>query len=111
MAETHGKRIGYAAASGGFTANLFVAGTDALLSGITRSAVEGIPGIPASVPAHPLINWYFMIAATFILTFLTVYVTERYTIRMLGDDEGGRDEEALRAHTVTPAENRGLFCD
>ena len=93
-----------------FTANIFVAGTDALLAGITRSAVEGVPGIPANVPVHPLINWYFMIAATFILTFLTVYVTERYTVRMLGDDEGGRDEEALRAHAVTPAENRGLFC-
>ena len=105
-----GIAAGYAAASGGFTANLFVAGTDALLSGITRSAVEGVPGIPASVPVHPLINWYFMIAATFILTFLTVYVTERYTVRMLGDDEGGHDEEALRAHAVTPAENRGLFC-
>ena len=105
-----GIAAGYAAASGGFTANLFVAGTDALLAGITRSAVEGVPGIPANVPVHPLINWYFMIAATFILTFLTVYVTERYTVRMLGDDEGGRDEEALRAHAVTPAENRGLFC-
>ena len=105
-----GIAAGYAAASGGFTANIFVAGTDALLAGITRSAVEGVPGIPANVPVHPLINWYFMIAATFILTFLTVYVTERYTVRMLGDDEGGRDEEALRAHTVTPAENRGLFC-
>ena len=23
---------------------------------------------------------------------------------------GGRDEEALKAHAVTPAENRGLFC-
>ena len=105
-----GIAAGYAAASGGFTANLFVAGTDALLSGITKSAVEGVPGIPANVPVHPLINWYFMIAATFILTFLTVYVTERYTVRMLGDDEGGRDEEALKAHAVTPAENRGLFC-
>ncbi|WP_299081914.1 AbgT family transporter [uncultured Fretibacterium sp.] len=105
-----GIAAGYAAASGGFTANLFVAGTDALLAGITKSAVEGVPGIPANVPVHPLINWYFMIAATFILTFLTVYVTERYTVRMLGDDEGGRDEEALKAHAVTPAENRGLFC-
>ena len=59
-----GIAAGYAAASGGFTANLFVAGTDALLAGITRSAVEGVPGIPANVPVHPLINWYFMIAAT-----------------------------------------------
>ena len=41
-----------------------VAGTDALLAGITRSAVEGVPGIPANVPVHPLINWYFMIATS-----------------------------------------------
>lgn len=47
-----GIAAGYAAASGGFTANLFVAGTDALLAGITRSAVEGVPGIPANVPVH-----------------------------------------------------------
>ena len=105
-----GIAAGYAASSGGFTANLFVAGTDALLAGITKSAIEGVPNIPANVPVHPLINWYFMIAATFILTFLTVYVTERYTVRLLGDDEGGHDEEELKKHVVTPAENRGLFC-
>ena len=105
-----GIAAGYAAASGGFTANLFVAGTDALLSGITKSAIEGVPNIPADVPVHPLINWYFMIAATFVLTFLTVYVTEKYTVKFLGDSDGVRDEEELKKHAVTPAENRGLLC-
>ena len=105
-----GIAAGYAAGAGGFTANFFIAGTDALLSGITASAIEGVPYIPEGTPTHPLINWYFMIAATFVLTFLTVYVTERYTVKMLGDAETGHDAEELKKHAVTPEENRGLFC-
>ncbi|NLL37833.1 MAG: AbgT family transporter [Fretibacterium sp.] len=104
-----GIAAGYAAATGGFTANLFIAGTDALLAGITKSAIETAPHIPPDTPVHPLINWYFMIAATFVLTFLMVYVTEKYTVKMLGDEEQGSDEEELKKHAVTPAENRGLF--
>ncbi|MDR1730752.1 MAG: AbgT family transporter [Synergistaceae bacterium] len=104
-----GIAAGYAAASGGFTANLFVAGTDALLAGITKSAIEGAANIPPDVPVHPLINWYFMIAATFVLTFLTVYVTEKYTVKLLGDTTGATDAEELKQHAVTPAENRGLL--
>ena len=105
-----GIAAGYAAGAGGFTANFFIAGTDALLSGITASAIEGVPYIPEGTPTHPLINWYFMIAATFVLTFLTVYVTERYTVKMLGDVDTGHDAEELKKHAVTPEENRGLFC-
>lgn len=44
---------GFAAATGGFTANLFVAGTDGLLAGITESVVKGI-GL--SAPTHILIT-------------------------------------------------------
>ena len=105
-----GVAAGYAAGCGGFTANLFIAGTDALLSGITATAIEGVPYIPEGTPTHPLINWYFMIAGTFVLTFLTVYVTERYIVKMLGDTDTGNDEEELKKHAVTPEENRGLLC-
>ena len=104
-----GIAVGYAAATGGFTANFFVAGTDALLAGITKSAIEGVAVIPPDTPAHPLINWYFMIAATFVLTFVTVIVTEKYTVKMLGDESQGLDPEELKKHAVTPAENRGLL--
>jgi aminobenzoyl-glutamate transport protein len=103
-----GIAAGYAAANGGFTANFFIAGTDALLAGITESVAKGVPYIPADVPTHPLINWYFIFGSTFILTFLTVYVTEKYTVKIFGDSGGSRDEDALRQHAVTPAENRGL---
>ena len=104
-----GVAAGYAAGCGGFTANLFIAGTDALLSGITTTAIQGVPYIPAETPTHPLINWYFMMAGTFVLTFLTVWVTEHYIVKMLGDNDTGLDAEALKEHAVTPAENRGLL--
>lgn len=48
--------LGYASASGGFTANLFLAGTDALLAGITESIVKEM-GL--SVPINPAVNYFF----------------------------------------------------
>ena len=104
-----GVAAGYAAGAGGFTANFFVAGTDALLSGITATAIEGVPTIPPDTPVHPLINWYFMFAGTFVLTFLTVWVTEHYIVKMIGDVDTGHNEADLKEHAVTPAENRGLL--
>jgi len=104
-----GIAVGYAAASGGFTANIFVAGTDVLLGGITESAVRGAAHIPAHVMVNPLMNWFYMAAAAVVLTILTVYVTEKYTIKLLGDTEGIVDPEELKKHAVTPAENRGLL--
>ena len=96
---------GFAAANGGFTANFFIAGTDALLAGITQSAAQGmnVPG-----PTHPLINWYFMFTATIILTFVTTFVTEKFTIPALGDKPVAMDDEEIKKHAVTPEENRGL---
>lgn len=96
---------GFAAASGGFTANFFIAGTDALLAGITASAAQGmnVPG-----PTHPLINWYFMATATVVVMFVTTWVTEKFTVPMLGDTTHSKDSDELNQHAVTPAENRGL---
>ncbi|QEK13090.1 AbgT family transporter [Crassaminicella thermophila] len=96
---------GFAAASGGFTANFLIAGTDALLAGITESAAKGM-GIEA--PTHPLINWYFMIAATVVITFVTTFVTERFTTKFLGDSTDEKDQSILQQHTVTELETKGL---
>lgn len=101
-----GIAVGYAAASGGFTANLLVAGTDALLSGITRSAAQAV-GLVA--PTHALINWYFTIAATFVITAVVTVVAERHLVPALGGEEGyERDPEAMKAHALTAPELRGL---
>lgn len=59
-------------------------------------------------PTHPLINWYFMAVATVIVMFVTTWVTEKFTVRILGDTSHSKDSEELLKHSVTPAENRGL---
>lgn len=97
--------VGFAAASGGFTANFFIAGTDALLAGITESAAKGmsVPG-----PTHPLINWYFMAAATIVVMVTTTWVAEKFTVKVLGDTSHDKDSDELLKHKVTAEENRGL---
>ncbi|PKL01684.1 MAG: transporter, partial [Synergistetes bacterium HGW-Synergistetes-2] len=96
---------GFAAASGGFTANFFIAGTDALLAGITESAAKGMN---VAGPTHPLINWYFMAVATIVVMVVTTFVTEKFTVKMLGDTAHDKDSDELLKHKVTPEENRGL---
>ncbi|MDL2298536.1 AbgT family transporter [Synergistaceae bacterium OttesenSCG-928-D05] len=96
---------GFAAGCGGFTANFFIAGTDALLAGITESAAKGM-GIVA--PTHPLINWYFLLVATVILTAATTFVTEKFTVKHLGDTHGAMDASEIAQHAVTEDEKRGL---
>ncbi|HCS09997.1 MAG TPA: hypothetical protein DIV40_00945, partial [Clostridiales bacterium] len=72
-----GIMTGYAAAYGGFSANLFIAGTDALLAGITQSVVTSF-GIDA--PVHPLMNWYIMASSTLIIALIVTLVTEKIII-------------------------------
>jgi aminobenzoyl-glutamate transport protein len=101
-----GVATGYAAASGGFTANLLIAGTDALLAGITASAARGAGLVDA--PVHPLINWYFTASATLVVALVVTAVAEGPLARALGDAPDGRNAAALRDHTLTAAERRGL---
>lgn len=96
-----GAVTGYAAAHGGFTANLIPSGTDALLAGITQSAADGM-GINA--PTNPMINYYFMIVATFVVTFTITFVTEKVMPKIIkfGGVSKSIDE------TITDAEKNGL---
>ena len=96
---------GYAAANGGFTANFFIAGTDALLSGITGSVTSAAH---IDAPVHPLMNWYFMMAATVVITIATVIVTKYFLIPHLGGNKGELDREEISKHTLTEDEMRGL---
>ncbi len=96
---------GFAAGCGGFTANFFIAGTDALLAGITESVATGA-GI--SAPTNPLINWYFLVVSTITLTLATTIVTEKYTTKILGGGSYEIDTAELEKHKVTADENRGL---
>lgn len=70
-----GIAAGYAAACAGFTANLVIAGTDALLAGITEEAVQAVsPGMTI----NPTVNYYFMVASTLVLTVVGVWVTKKF---------------------------------
>jgi aminobenzoyl-glutamate transport protein len=97
---------GYAAAWGGFTANVLIAGTEALLSGITAPVAEAMA---ITAPVHPLMNWYFMIVASFTVTLATTWVTEKFVVKRLGDTGGGMlGKDMLKEHEVTLEETRGL---
>jgi aminobenzoyl-glutamate transport protein len=66
-----GIAIGYSAACAGFTANLLIVGTDALLAGITLEAAKIVdPAIAVS----PAVNYFFMIVSTLLLTVAGTWV-------------------------------------
>lgn len=80
-----GLAVGYAASSAGFTANLFIAGTDALLAGISTQAAKIVD---TNIEVTPVANWYFNIASVFMLTLLAGFITTRIIEPRLGRYEG-----------------------
>jgi len=108
MHPVAGIMTGYAAAYGGFSANLFIAGTDALLAGITQSAVTSF-GIDA--PVHPLMNWYIMASSTLFIALIVTLVTEKIIIPVLGkfDPEDTKLSTNIDSeYVVTKEESKGL---
>lgn len=98
-----GVAVGFASVSAGFNANLLIAATDVLLSGISTSAAQTVdPGAVVS----PLDNLYFINASVFMLTVVGALVTEKIVEPRLGEyrgaGSGGEVEE------VSGIENRGL---
>ncbi len=75
---------GFASAGAGFTANLVIAGTDALLSGISTEAAKAVMNIEVT----PVDNWYFNIVSVFVLTLVGVLVTEKVIEPRLGTYQG-----------------------
>ncbi|WP_297599245.1 AbgT family transporter [uncultured Cetobacterium sp.] len=96
---------GFAACSGGFTANMFVAGTDALLAGITEQAAAAV-GVNLTI--NPLCNYYFMLAATFVLTITLTIFTEKVVVKTVGDTDLGNNAELLKSYKLTSNEEKGL---
>ncbi len=73
---------GYVASYGAFSANIFPAGTDVVLAGITQSAVSHL-AVDAVV--HPLMDWYCMMGSTVVLAAVVTIVTEKIIVPYLGD--------------------------
>ncbi len=64
---------GFVAVAAGFTANIFIAGTDVLLSGVTNEASITVGGEPIT----PAANWYFMLLSVPFLTIVGTWITEK----------------------------------
>ncbi|CAM4271852.1 AbgT family transporter [Lacicoccus alkaliphilus] len=80
-----GLAAGFAGAGAGFTANLFIAGTDALLSGISTEAAQIID---ESFVVTPVDNWFFNIASVFVLTIVGGLLTSKFVEPRLGEYKG-----------------------
>ena len=99
-----GIMLGYAACNGGYCASLLVAGADALVAGITEQvAVDA--GFHLDI--NPLCNYYFMAAATIVLTVVLTIFTEKFIMKLFPEEETA-DDSMLKKYELTYLENRGL---
>jgi len=99
-----GLAAAFAGVSGGFSANLLPSTLDVLLIGFTQEAVTASKLLPG-YHAHVLGNYWFMVAATPLLTVLGTWVTHQFVEPRLGAWKG---EAAVRLEPLAPVERRGL---
>jgi len=100
---------GYVAAYGGYSANMFIAGTDVMLAGITQSVVSYYS---IAVPVHPLMNWYIMMGSTLLLAFVVTMITEKIIVPYVGDYDPPDEYKHLAVQTdlkLQREEKRGLL--
>ncbi|MBX7055584.1 MAG: AbgT family transporter [Pyrinomonadaceae bacterium] len=87
-----GLAAAFAGVSGGFSANLLLGPTDALLAGLSQEAARIID---VSYTVTPAANLYFMAASTFLVTILGTWITERVVVPRLGEYKGEAKPESL----------------
>lgn len=88
-----GMAAAFAGVSGGYSANLLIGTVDPLLAGITEEAARLID--PA-YEVHPAVNWYFMIASTFLVTGVCWAVTTFIVEPRLGAYDPSEGEDSIR---------------
>jgi aminobenzoyl-glutamate transport protein len=97
-----GLAAAFAGVSGGFSANIFLTALDPLLAGLTQEAARLYnPAYIVPVTA----NYYFMLASTFLLVIVGVWVTETITEPRLGSYRGSGQKPLER---LGGGEKRGL---
>lgn len=105
-----GMAAAFAGVSGGYSANLLIGTVDPLLAGITEEAARILD---PTYEVHPAVNWYFMIASTFMITGVGWFVSAKIVEPRLGPyDEGDASEdlgERTALEEVTPKERKGLL--
>lgn len=99
-----GLAAGFASSGIGFTANILIAGTDALLSGISTEIAQTVN---PDVMVTPVDNWYFMSVSTIVLTIAGGLLTEKFIEPRLGTYTGKSDRKELNLE-ANPLENKAL---
>jgi aminobenzoyl-glutamate transport protein len=94
----------YAAVAGGFSANIIINMLDALLAGFTESSAQIID---PDYKANPAMNYYFLLASTFVLLPVAVFVTTKIVEPRLGEFKGTIPTDQGDAK-LKPEEKRGL---
>lgn len=96
----------FSGVSGGFSANLLIGTLDPIMSGITQQASRLIdPHYVVGVEA----NWYFMMASTFVITFLGYIVTEKIVEPRLGKYTQEGQETNKGIERLSPIEKKSLL--
>lgn len=98
-----GLAAAFAGVSGGFSANLLIVPTDALLGGITQEAAKIIDTAYTVTPAA---NLYFMAASTVLVVVLGTIITEKVVVPRLGEYKGSETAEKLEK--LSALEWRGI---
>lgn len=98
-----GLAAGFAGVGSGFTANIIVSNTDAVLSGISA---EVMSSLNTNVTVTPVDNWYFMIASVFVLSIVGAWITEKIVEPRLGGYQGNVEKEF---EPTKPIEKRALW--
>ncbi len=98
-----GLAAAFAGVSGGFSANLLISTLDPMLAGISEEAAQLID---AGYTIAPTVNWWFMIASTFVITIVGTWVTEKIVAPRFGEYTGEYSEDL---EELTSTEKRGLF--
>ncbi|KIL49839.1 AbgT family transporter [Jeotgalibacillus soli] len=95
-----GLAAGFAGVGAGFTANIIITGTDALLSGISTEAARDF-----GIIVTPVDNWYFMIVSSFMLLFVGAFITNKIIEPKLGKYEGKVNK---KLEEPSPLEGKGI---
>nr|WP_201745361.1 AbgT family transporter [Alteribacter lacisalsi] len=103
-----GIAAGFAGVGAGFTANVIITGTDALLAGISTEVASNVS---SEAFVTPVDNWYFMLFSVLMLMFIGTWITEKIIEPRLGKYDpslGEADVKDQKLEEITPEKNRGL---
>lgn len=99
-----GLTAAFSGVSAGFSANLFLSGTDVLLGEMTIDAAAIMdPAYAAQM--NVAMNWWFIAVSVFLLTFVGAWVTEKIVEPRLGEYKGVYREKLER---LQPIEKKGI---